>query len=180
MSRMHATSQFKQAGFSLVDAAVALAIVSVAIGACLPNFGAMRDRRQLEGAASQLETEMQLARSAAVAMNQSVRLTFSEASGASCYVVHTGAANACSCNVDGTASCSSGAQALRNARLVGALSVSSNAASLVFDGDHGTVTPTATIELRNRRDEAIRLVVNIMGRIRACSLGQAHSGMPRC
>ena len=41
----------------------------------------------------------------AVARNAPLRISFESGAGGSCYVIHTGAANQCSCAADGTAVC---------------------------------------------------------------------------
>lgn len=172
----------RQAGVTLVDAAVTLAVSSVALGAALPNFDAMRARRHVEGAAAQLETELQYARSSAVALNRTVRVTFHDDNAGSCYVIHTGAADDCRCSATGSTSCASGVEQLRAAHFEagGPVRVASNSRSMAYSADFGTVTPTGTIELRNRRGESVRLVVNIMGRVRSCAVTPGIAGLPRC
>lgn len=172
----------RQAGVTLVDAAVTLAITSVALGAALPNFDAIRARRHIEGAAAQLETELQYARSSAVALNKTVRVTFHDDSAGSCYVIHTGSADDCACSATGSARCASGVEQLRSAHFeaAGPIRVASNSRSMAYSADFGTVTPTGTIELRSRRGEAVRLVVNVMGRVRSCAATPGIAGLPRC
>ncbi len=172
----------RQTGVSLVDQMLTLGIVSVALGLALPNFNSLRERRSLEGAAGQLESELQHAKSLAVELNQAVRFTFESTPLGMCYVVHTGGPKDCHCAAAGSASCAPGTQVFRHAQAddKGLVSMKSNSRSFAFDPTGGTVTPTATLELRNRQGDVLRLIVNIMGRIRSCSVNGVITGMPTC
>ncbi len=160
----------QQRGLTLVESMIALAITAVTVGTIAPSLGKLQDRRRLEAATAQLETELQYARSLAVARNESVRFSFQADATTSCYVIHTGSPNACRC-LTGLPVCNGTAQAMRLVRYEAESRVrsTSNSASFLFDAVKGTVTPTATLEMRNPRGDALRLVVNIMGRVRSCT-----------
>ena len=160
----------QQRGLTLVESMIALAITAVTVGTIAPSLGKLQDRRRLEAAAAQLQTELQYARSLAVARNQSVRFSFQADAANSCYVIHTGSANACRC-LTGVAVCSGAAQAMHLVRYEASsrLRSTSNSASFLFDATRGTVSPTATLEVKNLQSDALRLVVNIMGRVRSCT-----------
>ncbi len=160
----------RQLGVTLIETLMTLAITAVTLGSVVPGLGELTDRKRLEGVAAQLETELQFARGLAVERRETVRVSFQAGESTSCYVIHTGPANACSCET-GAPVCTGGAEALRDAHFDTAARVqsASNSASIGFDPVKGTVTPTATIELTNARADRLRLVVNIMGRVRACS-----------
>jgi type IV fimbrial biogenesis protein FimT len=100
----------------------------------------------------------------------------------SCYVVHTGATEDCSCNADGSASCSHGAAALRSVRFAqpDALQLHTNVGSILFDPVKGTSTPTGTLRLVAADDRAVHLVVNLMGRVRSCSPDKLVPGYRPC
>jgi type IV fimbrial biogenesis protein FimT len=117
-----------------------------------------------------------------VARSETVRVAFGDSAAGSCYVIHTGKAHDCSCQADGSAVCSAGAQVVRSAGFPAAVGVqlSSSADQVGFDAEHGTATPTTTVQLDNARGDGVRLVVNIMGRIRSCSVGARHPGLPSC
>lgn len=158
-------------GFTLIESLIVLAVAAVTVGSVAPGFQRAVETRRLEGVAAQLETELQFARSLAVTRNQSVRFSFGSGGQAgSCYVIHTGAAGACQCTT-GAPVCSAGAEALRTHAFDSdrGMRASSTSASFLFDPTRGTVTPTSTIELRSGERDALRLVVNITGRVRACS-----------
>jgi len=173
----------RQRGTTLVEAATVIAIVSVVTAMALPNFGPSVERRHIEGAAAQLETDLQLARVTAVASNTGVRVSFQVlADGGSCYVMHTGAAGDCGCTEEGQPVCRPGAEALRTAHYGPGVPVriASNSRSILFDPVRGTVTPTATMKVEGRSGAAVHQIVNVMGRVRSCSPAPALPGFRAC
>jgi type IV fimbrial biogenesis protein FimT len=169
-------------GVSLIESALTLAVTGALVGTTLPGMQKLVDARRLESATAQLESELQFARSLAVARNDDVRLRFVQAGGGSCYVIHTGPSGACTCAPAGSASCGSGAELVRSAHFEpGApVQVRSGTASFGFEPVRGMVTPTATITLTTRDGQEQRLVVNIMGRVRSCTNGAQVPGTPQC
>ena len=177
-------SRHTQIGLTLVETMVTTSALAVLTGLAAPSFDGAFQRRHLEGAAAQLETDIHFARSMAVARNAPLRISFESSAGASCYVIHTGAANQCSCAADGTTVCTGDALAERSVRFEagGPVSLVSNSRSVLFDPTRGTSTPTATMRLTTRNGMAIHQVMNIMGRVRSCSPAPAPalSGYRRC
>jgi type IV fimbrial biogenesis protein FimT len=172
----------RTSGMTIVESCVVLAVASICIGLAVPSFEQAIEKRHLEGVAAQLETDLQFGRSLAVARNESVRIAFESDSAGSCYVLHTGAAGACTCGPDGQAVCSEGSLPLRAVRF-GAdfpVRVSSNAPSMLFDASKGTVSPTGTMQVQSRHGKTVKLIVNIMGRIRSCSPSGQVSGYKPC
>lgn len=162
----------QQRGTSLIEALVVCCISAVLVGLATPSLQELRQRRQVEAVAAQVETELQFARSAAVAQRQSVHAAFGTDKHGSCYVVHTGSRGDCICSAAAaTPDCKPGAQSLATSRFQVAdkLEVTSNSPSMAFDSVKGTVTPTATISVRGAELHERRLVINVMGRIRSCS-----------
>lgn len=182
MKSLAANSRRRQAGLTLIESLMALTVVGVALGSVLPAFGTALERRHLEGAAAQLETDILFTRSQAVASNESLRLRFQQGSAGSCYLVHSGPANACTCQADGSATCSGEARSFRSVGFAqaGAVQVQANVQGILFSPNLGTSTPTGTLKLTGREARAIHLVVNLMGRVRACSPGAAVNGYPAC
>ena len=175
------TAPRRESGLTLIETATVTAVVAVLIGTVAPSFQEARTRRQLEGVAAQLETDLQLARSEAVARFESVRVGFTRDPGGSCYVLHTGPAGGCRCDGAGTTVCGDGAEPLRTVPLGPAhpVQLQSNSASILFDAVKGTVTPTATLRVQSPVGE-LRQVVNVMGRIRTCSPAGAVTGYRPC
>jgi type IV fimbrial biogenesis protein FimT len=95
----------------------------------------------------------------------------SDTAAGSCYVLHTGPAAGCRCDGAGVTSCAPGALALRSVPIGDAafpVQLSANSASILFDAVKGTVTPTASIQLRSPAGQ-LRQVINVMGRVRTCT-----------
>jgi type IV fimbrial biogenesis protein FimT len=181
-TKTSAATTRRQRGVSLIETLMVLAVTAVSLGAALPGLEDLRQRRHFDGVAAQLETDLHMARGLAVAQNRSVRISFKADAAGTCYVVHTGPANACTCNLDGTASCSAGEIAMRSVRLglTEAVQLRSNVPSILFDSAKGTSTPTGTLRLMGKDQRAVHLVVNIMGRVRSCSPDSAVPGYKAC
>ena len=120
----------------------------------------------------------------AVARNAPLRISFESGAGGSCYVIHTGAANQCSCAADGSAPCARARpQAERSVRFAagGPVSLKSNSRSIVFDPTQGHEhADRRRCSCTARNGMAIHQVMNIMGRVRSCSPAPALSGYRAC
>ena len=174
--------RLSQQGLTLIESLISLAVVTVSLGAAAPGFQQAHERQQLEGAAAQLATDLRHARGLAVARHAPVRVGVQSSEGSTCYIVHTGSAGDCRCTGAGTAVCTAGAEALRTVGFEAGhrLRLSSTSASMLFDPDRGTVTPTGTLRLQTSGGAGIHQIVNIMGRVRACSPAGAVPGYPAC
>lgn len=161
----------RQRGASLVEGLIALAIIGISLGALAPGLGDLQDKRRIEGAAAQIKTELAFARSLAVEQRQAVRVGLRQIGQHSCYVIHTGGPGACTCDAGGTATCTGPARALRTQAFddQGRLSLGFNSSSIGFDPVKGTVTPTATLTLTTPTAHRLKLVINILGRVRTCT-----------
>jgi type IV fimbrial biogenesis protein FimT len=161
----------RQRGFTLIESLIVLTITALLLSTALPSFKSAMERRHLEGAAAQLETDIHYARSQAVAQNRTVRMNFTSDAAGSCYVMFNGSANDCRCSAGGPPVCNAGQPVARSVGFAspGALRLNSNVNSIVFDPLKGTTTPTGTLRFQSQSGQALHLVVNIMGRVRACS-----------
>jgi type IV fimbrial biogenesis protein FimT len=179
---MKAAVQLRQRGATLVECCLVAAIAMTAIGVGAPGFLSVTERRHLTAAAAQLETDIHFARSMATAANQSVRISFTSGSALACYVIHTGAAGACQCVQQGQAQCGNGATVLRTVSFTptGPITLQSNSSSMLLDAANGTVTPTATVQVRSRSGETLKVIVNIMGRVRSCAATPGLPGYKAC
>jgi len=172
----------RQRGVTLVEACTVVAVLAVLASTAAPNLQGLIDGRRLDGAATQLATDIQFVRSEAVARNVPVRLSFHTTTEGSCYVLHTGNADQCDCNVPGPATCSGDARQIKTVLLPAAdrVSLQTNTASVLFDPLHGTSTPTGTLRLVGQQGRAVHHVVNVMGRVRSCSPQGAMPGYRAC
>lgn len=170
-------------GVSLVEVLCVLTITALLLGGALPMAHELRQGQRLQAVAALLETDIHLARSTAISTGQPVRLVVQAlAAGGSCYLLHTGAPDACDCGPQGQARCEAGTEPLRHESLpaAGGVTLATLSRPLVFDGRKATVTPTATLRLTASDGRAIHQVVNIMGRVRSCSPGGSVAGLRAC
>lgn len=176
------TTRTTQRGITLVEQMVGVAITAVAAGTAVPALSDFTQRHRLESATHLLRTDLQHARSAAAASSEPVRLRVQNNEGGSCYVVYTGPSQACDCLDGRSPTCAEGAQVLRATQLPArdGIQLTSNSPSMVFDGNWGTVTPTGTLQLRNQRGQTLKLVVNVMGRVRQCTTTPGMPGAVAC
>jgi type IV fimbrial biogenesis protein FimT len=169
-------------GLTLVECLIAVAVACTAVGAVVPSFGRMMETRHLEGAAAQLETDIHYTRSLAVSLNEPLQLRLQQDAGGSCYVVHRGPAQSCSCSSSAAPVCNRPDAVVRSLALPAGrgVQVQANVGSMLFSPLHGTVTPTGTVRLTGREGRRLHVVVNLMGRARSCSPGGAINGYPVC
>jgi type IV fimbrial biogenesis protein FimT len=189
MKALPTQPQVQQGGFTLVEQLVALAVSAVAASTALPAAEAFMQRKALEGTASMLRTDLHYARSAAIAMHAGVRFKTEHGEHGTCYIIHTGASDACTCTVQAgarngsaAATCTTEGQLLRVVGLPAAngLVINANSKTMLFDSTLGTVTPTGTLQVVNQRGEAVHAVINIMGRVRQCSPSPVLKQYPKC
>ena len=161
----------RQRGLTVLESLIVVTTTAVTLGSALPGLQQTRVQRQLDGSAAQLETDIQYARSLAVAKRNNLRMSFVQDAHGSCYVVHSGPAGGCSCTAGGETVCNAGSAAERSQRFDATATVQlrANVGGIVFDADKGTVTPTTTVRLTAGDGRAVHVVVNVMGRVRNCS-----------
>ena len=171
-----------QRGVTLIEACVVLAVTTIVATTAAPGMQDLIDNRRLEGAATQLATDIQFVRSESVARNQPLRLSLHASPAGSCYVLHSGAATECNCNAAGPAQCSGDAREIKTVTVASAdrVSLQANVGSVLFDPLHGTSSPTGTLRLLGARGRAVHHVINIMGRVRSCSPQAAMPGYRAC
>lgn len=178
----HTRFALRQRGITLIESGVVLTITAILAASAAPRMQELIAARRLENTANQLATDIQLTRTAAVARNEALRLSFHARDGGSCYVIHTGAADQCRCSGVGPAVCSAPAREIKTVSVSSAdlVSVVSNVGSMLFDPLHGTSSPTGTLRIIGATGREIRHVVNVMGRVRSCSPAPAVSGYRAC
>jgi type IV fimbrial biogenesis protein FimT len=172
----------QQRGVTLVEACIVLAVLGIVTTSAAPGMQGLLDGRRLDGAATQLATDIQHVRSEAVARNQPIRLSFYAAASSTCYVVHTGLSAQCACATNGPAQCTGDAEQIKTVVLPAdqRVSVQANVTSVLFDPLHGTSTPTGTLRIVGTQGRAVHHVINVMGRVRSCSPLNTVPGYRAC
>lgn len=177
-----ATTRRSSRGFTLVELCVGVGICAALIGQAVPALGQMYQQQALRAKAEALGTDLRLARSEAARNGESVFFRVSGQGAGACYVVHTGVKDGCDCAGGKPVCTKPGSHVLKAEYLPTSqpVRISSNAETLEFQFRQGLVTQTGSIELRLDNGPAIRQVVAITGRARACSVGVKAGGLPKC
>lgn len=171
-----------QRGVSLVESLICLAILATLLTGAIMGLRHLPGRHLVEATAELLETDLRLARSQALVVDDSVRFAVqSHGDGSTCYVVYQGAAGSCTCQPAGRSMCVADGATLRVAHQPAdrGVRIVHSGKPLLFAAGKGTVTPTATLVVVDRDGQAIHQVVNLMGRTRTCS-PSGLSGLRRC
>ena len=176
----------RQRGVTLVELMVVTAVAAVLLMAVVPSFSDLLVRKRVEGVLSQLNTDLQFARSEAAQRNSNVRMTF----GPNCYVIHTVGSIDTNCT-QSTVSIGTGALQIKLVQMDAASTVSlstSNALTyLMFDSVRGmatwdgTGTPPWPASITSSAGSwQLRTSVTAMGRSQICSPNSSISGYPAC
>ena len=173
------------AGYTLIELMVVVALLALLLTLSLPSWQSFMMRRQLDGLSARLQADLHLLRSSTVARNQPLRLSFFSNTAGTCYLIHSGSAADCRCEVDATGNaqpqCNADTELLRSQAVADARwRLRANVASMAVDPRHGTFSPTGSIELVHSNGLSLRHVVNILGRTRLCTPAAALSGVTAC
>ncbi|MEO8299238.1 MAG: GspH/FimT family pseudopilin [Burkholderiales bacterium] len=170
-------------GFTLIELMVCVAVLAVLATLAGPSFDSYLQRRRVEGLSMQLLSDWQFARTSVLARSAPLRLSvYAPGSGpGGCYLLHSGAADACSCNGE-IATCAAGTEVLRQEALPASSRVrlSANVGSMLLDPRLGTVTPGGSIEITGANGDALKHVVSILGRVRVCASAGRWAGIAAC
>ena len=102
------------AALTLIEGCIVLAIASIPVGTAVPSFKDFKQEQTMNGIAVELVSDLQFARSEAVARQEGVRFTTESAGGGSCVLIHTGTNGDCQCAAGGTAQCGNGAALVKS------------------------------------------------------------------
>jgi type IV fimbrial biogenesis protein FimT len=166
-------------GFTLIEMMATVAVAGVVMTAAVPSLQGWVDQQRLKGVAGELSSDLQHARTEALLRNEGVRISFG---GSACYVLHTGAADRCRCEADGSGRCDDGTAPIKTVALPMArgIALQANVRSVLFSPEHGTATPAATLHLHGAQGRTVQHTVNLMGRVRSCAAQGAVTGYSAC
>lgn len=165
---------YRSRGFTLIELLVVVALVAILLALAAPSFTSTLARKRLEGAASELATDIQYARSEAAQRNAAVGVVF----GTNCYVVYVvGTTDATACAALGT-----GAVELKNVQISGGTSLTfvppvsrafiafDPVRGMAIDAASGTTDLSGYVTATNSAGNwQIRAVVTKVGRVKLCS-----------
>ena len=162
-------------GFTLVEMVITLTVIAILAGIAVPSFTETLDRRRVSGAAEQLQSDLQYARSEALRRNANVVVSLKPAKDSTsttwCYGISTAA---CDCSTGTTCQLDTVTKIVNQSGFTG---VSLNHG---FDGNiitfsprsvslnSGTATFTSNIGTSNARVVSV-IVAQVGGRIKLCS-----------
>jgi type IV fimbrial biogenesis protein FimT len=171
-------------GHTLPEALVVLVVIGLTLVTLLPGWSEHLARRRIEAASAQLQADLELLRATAIAQDEGLRMTFRSDAAGSCYLMHSGEADRCTCEADARGRPQPRCEA--DVRLLQArswrpaeLMLQANVTSLRVDPRQGNVSPSGSIDLRAPGLPALRHVFNLLGRMRLCSVTGGEPSMPR-
>jgi type IV fimbrial biogenesis protein FimT len=148
-----------QQGFTMIELMTVMVIVGILLVVAAPAFNDLLARRQLEGVATELSTDLQFARSAAVTQRGTTTLV-TQNSGTR-YVVTT-------------------LQGAKVVDLPAGVTVT-DGTTITYDQFRGTSDAAYTLALASTRTPAtMNVVVNVMGRVNLCSPSGSLKGFATC
>lgn len=158
-----------QRGFTLIEVLITIAVLAILVSIAAPSFFETIERRKLEGAAEELYSYLQFARSESIKRATDVRVHFTNTSGTAwCYGLSVGIA--CNCTVANSCAIDGVSKMVNQDNHPGITMNGSTqpfSGSFAFDNRRGTITGGGGgVTFVN--SYAIRVKVSGLGRIKIC------------
>ena len=186
-----------QHAFTLVEMLVVIVIAGVILGLAVPSFRQFILKQRLTSINSQLVTDLQLARSEAVARNAYVRFSYNSDAQVTCYTIYTFTSNTSRCDCRQAPACvEPGTVDVRSAQVRRDLGVTiqppvNQAIDFDFDPATGGIredpvdrsTPALPFfELLSKIDDSrtFKTIVGQSGRLSVCTPAGSVLGGPTC
>lgn len=174
----------RNAGFSLIELLVSIAIIGVLTSVAVPSFQTMLENRRLIASTEAVYAQLQFARSEAVKLSRDVPLNISvKATAPWCLGISNSTAN-CDCNT--AAACVYGPTGLTTERnLLGSeytnIALTTNQTNVLVDSARGGFGVTAgSITLTSSPSNQItKIIFSQLGRVRICTSSNV-GGYPSC
>lgn len=178
---MSALRRLNQAGFTIIELMVVVVVAAVLLTLAVPSFREMIARNRLEGVTSEFVTDLQYARSEAVARNANVGLITGVAG--TCYTIYQEAnpvAGACNCA--NTPACTGGPAEIKTVSFSGTGISATVSTTFLFEPVRGGLTGATTqADLSSAAGVGqLRADVLAVGRVKACSPSGTFRGYPSC
>ena len=184
---MNAARRLRQAGFTLVELMIVVALVAILLALAAPSFRETIARNRLEGVAGELSTDFQYARSEAVARNAQVGLFV----GSNCYTVFamgTTAATGCAALGTGAAIKSVTSDTIPSSVSLAFLSTAATQQAFIqFDPVRGMAADSAGADWQGQvtvgtsvGNWQLRTAVTNAGRVKTCSPSGTFKGYAAC
>lgn len=188
-------------GFTLVELLIVIAVAGVLVTLAAPSLRDFILLQRLKSVNAQLVTDLQYARSEAVARNQYARLIFLRNETLSCYVIFTSPANStrCDCRLAPGSRCASPMQEIRTVQLLESDSVRvgpqlgiGQSAAFAFDHVSGGIVTIPSDDFSTPLNEyrihasiigsarGLITAVGRAGRSTVCSPDGQIAGVPAC
>jgi type IV fimbrial biogenesis protein FimT len=144
-------------GFTAIEMMVTVAIIAVLLAVVVPSFQEQLARRKLEGAATELTTDIQFTRTEAVSRNLPVTLTTTATS----YAVAASGVPLKTVNLDASLSLTAGQ-------------------TITYDPLRGLANATSLDLASSRTAAQMRVETNAMGRVTLCTPSGSLKGYTTC
>jgi prepilin-type N-terminal cleavage/methylation domain-containing protein len=170
-----------QCGFTIIELMTVMIVAAVLLALAIPSFRELIARNRLEGVTTEFVTDLQYARSEAVARNANVGLV-TGAAGA-CYTIYQEANPvAGSCNCANTPACTGGPVEIKTVGFGGTGISATASTTFLFEPVRGSLTGATTqADLSSTAGVGqLRAEVLAVGRVKACSPSATFRGYPSC
>ncbi len=164
----------RHAGFTLIEAMVTVAVIAILAAIAAPTFQDILDKRRLKGAAEQLYSDLQYARSEALKQNKIVYVVFGGlgTNTAWCYGIDDDNTTVCDC-INSPANCTvNGVQKVVAGTEFRGISITSTtfgSNDTGFEPARGTTIDNGVASLSSSAGRWANVVVANVGRVRLCS-----------
>ena len=171
-------------GFTVVELMIVLVVAVILVLLAAPSFRSMQDRQRVKSAGSNLNVDIQYARSEAVRKNAEVTVSLSAGTTPWCYGVVDGSA-ACDCTTAGSCGLKtvSGAD-FRDVSMAltggNGLTINPRQGRVAAVAGGGSGVVTTAITFTGTTGAQLQSQINSLGRVLQCAPGGTLSGYPSC